>query len=161
MVSSNIVTLCLMLFTIQYIMMLANSRRIPIGLALLNANDNDDDSSSSAFPLPVKGKDLKRDWCVGRSLARKVHHHGCNSTEVKTKLCFGQCTSFYIPKNRFAAFASCTQCTPTRIETVDVKLKCHDGTTRKKAVTVVKRCGCRSCDFAASYLRRMQGFTAS
>lgn len=156
MVLSNTCALFLLMFVVQCNVMLSNSRIIPFGLAALNA----DKSPENEFPLPMKGKDLKRDWCVGRSLARKVHHHGCNSTEVKTKLCFGQCTTFYIPKNRFSAFASCTQCTPTKIETIDVKLKCHDG-TRKKTVTVVKRCGCRSCDFASFYLRRMQGLTTS
>ncbi len=139
------------LFVLHFMATQSDARFLPLGLAALNSGKR-----SSSFPLPVKGKDLKRDWCVGRSLARKVHHHGCNSTEVKTKLCFGQCTTFYIPKNRFSAFASCSQCTPTRIENVEVQLKCRHG-TMKKTVTVVKRCGCRSCDFASYYLRRMQG----
>lgn len=143
------------LITAACLFLFSEARIIPFGLASLNS----DQSPDSVFPLPVKGKDLKRDWCVGRSLAQKVHHHGCNSTEVKTKLCFGQCTTFYIPKNKFAAFASCTQCTPTKIETIEVKLKCKGGMMKKK-VEVVKRCGCRSCDFAAFYLRRLQGFVA-
>ena len=122
---------------------------IPFGLASLS-------SSGDSVALPLKGKDLRRDWCIGRSMVRKVHHHGCNSTEVKTKLCFGQCTTFFIPKNRFSSFSSCTQCTPSKIEKIEVKLKCLGGVTKKKRVHVVKRCGCRSCDYAQFYLRRMR-----
>eukprot|EP00795_Rhopilema_esculentum_P004949 gene4949-21293_t len=110
-------------------------------------------SRGSPIKLPLKGKDLKRDWCVGRSMAKKVHHPGCNSTEVKSKLCFGQCMTYYIPVSKFS---SCSQCTPSKIETVEVKLSCRNGLAKRKRVQVVKRCSCKTCLYAKKYLEKMR-----
>ena len=126
----------------------ASCRSVPYGLNALSSGGN-------AMPLPLKGKDLKRDWCIGRSMAQQVHHAGCNSTEVKTKLCFGQCMTFFVQMSRHSSFSSCSQCTPSKIELIEVKLKCFNGTTKKKRVPVVKRCSCRSCSYAQFYLRTL------
>ena len=127
---------------------LISCRTIPFGLSSLS-------SKGSAIPLPLKWKDLKRDWCVGRSMMQKVHHHGCNSTEVKTKLCFGQCMTYFVQLSSHSPFSTCSQCTPSRIESTEVKLKCADGTTKKKKVPVVKRCSCMTCNYARFYMSAM------
>lgn len=132
-----------------WILPCAICRIIPFGLHALSSKD-------SPTSLPLKGKDLKRDWCVGRSMARKVHLHGCNSTEVKTKLCFGQCMTFYIQTGKYPAFSTCSQCSPSKIETIEVKLQCARGLTKKKKVQVVRRCSCRSCNYAQFYLCKMK-----
>lgn len=120
-------------------------RIIPFGLNALT-------SGSTTMPLPIKGKDLKRDWCVGRSMPLKVHHEGCNSTEVKTKLCFGQCMTYYVQVSRSSYFLTCTLCAPSVIDKIEVKLKCANGRTQKKKVNIVRRCSCQTCRYVQEYI---------
>ena len=143
-----VVRFCIGIFASFCLVSYTSGRNIPFGLNTLS-------SGGITMPLPLKGKDLKQDWCVGRSMALEVRHDGCNSTEVKTKLCFGQCMTFYVQMSKHGAFSSCSQCTPSKIELIEVKLKCANGTTKKKKVPVVKRCSCRSCNYARFYLRTM------
>ena len=145
---NNILTVCFALIVSLWSLPIASCRNVPFGLNALS-------SGGSVTMLPLKGKDLKQDWCVGRSVARKVHHPGCNSTEVKSKLCFGQCMTFFIQTSR-SPFLTCSQCSPTEMEAIEVKLKCANGTTKKKKVLVVRRCSCTTCRFAKSYLRKVQ-----
>ena len=133
---------------------------VPIPAAL--AGLKTDKSEESSMVLPLKRSELKKDWCVGRSFMQEVRHHGCQPAFVKNKFCYGQCTTFYIPRHRYDAFNSCSQCVPVRTETIEVKMKCEgDVPTRKKKVTVVKKCGCKSCEFSQFFLRNMHPTTGT
>ena len=86
---------------------------------------------------------LRADWCEAHPFQEKIHHHGCKATFVENNMCYGQCNSFYIPKK----FVSCSYCSPSEQQTLQVRLECPGQNPNfvVKKVTVVKDCRCTTC----------------
>ena len=100
---------------------------------------------------------LKSDWCksqpVRQQISTTTNCHGV----VINQFCYGQCNSFYIPKDiaidsnediEPEYFKSCSFCKPKTLEWISVRLRCKNIETTKmprfitKKVKRVKGCTC-------------------
>ncbi|KAB0799764.1 hypothetical protein PPYR_07644 [Photinus pyralis] len=122
-------------------------------------------SSKNAL-LVTKKEYLQRDWCKTEPLVQKIKEEGCLTRTVINRFCYGQCNSFYIPKNpkkrnkrktlheqededqNGAAFKSCSFCKPKKFTWITVTLKCPTLVPifRKKRIQRIKQCKCVATD---------------
>lgn len=88
--------------------------------------------------------ELKTDWCTPIHFKETIKHHGCKSVSVDNNMCYGQCNSFYIPKH----LVSCSYCTASKVETMNVRLECpgQNPDFIVKKVAIVKECSCKDCE---------------
>ncbi|GJQ65580.1 hypothetical protein Trydic_g7678 [Trypoxylus dichotomus] len=117
-------------------------------------------SSKNAL-LVTKKEYLQKDWCKTEPLVQKVKEEGCITRTVINRFCYGQCNSFYIPKNpkrksrkhveeneeddeNGPAFKSCAFCRPKKFTWVSVTLRCPDLTPpfKRKRIQRIKQCKC-------------------
>lgn len=135
-------------------------------ISLRDNQSTDDDATyradkllkSSKVALLVTKRDyLKKDWCKTEPLIQRIKEEGCVSRTIVNNFCYGQCNSFYIPKNprrrrtyahgeleTSQAFKSCSFCKPKKSTTLIITLKCPSLTPplRRKRVLRVKQCKC-------------------
>lgn len=119
---------------------------------------------SSKNALYVTRKEyLRKDWCKSEPLVQKIKEEGCLTRTIINRFCYGQCNSFYIPKNprrkyrrkveleenededqNGPAFKSCGFCRPMKFTWITVILRCPSLTPqfRKKRVQRIKQCKC-------------------
>jgi len=120
---------------------------------------------SSKNALLVTKKDyLKRDWCKTEPLMQRIKEDGCNTRTVVNRFCYGQCNSFYIPKNprrrksrhresdeeededwsNAPAFKSCAFCKPKKAAWITVALNCPSQVpqVKKRRILRIKQCKC-------------------
>jgi hypothetical protein len=121
---------------------------------------------SSKNALLVTKKDyLKRDWCKTEPLVQRIREDGCITRTVVNRFCYGQCNSFYIPKNarrrksrhresdeeeddedwsNAPAFKSCAFCKPKKAAWITVALNCPSQVpqVRKRRILRIKQCKC-------------------
>ncbi|EFA02797.1 gremlin 1 [Tribolium castaneum] len=119
-------------------------------------------SSKNAL-FVTKKEYLQRDWCKTEPLIQKVKEEGCLTRTVINRFCYGQCNSFYIPKNpkkrhrhipvseetededqNGPAFKACAFCRPSKFTWISVTLKCPSlmPPFRKKRIQRIKQCKC-------------------
>ncbi|CAH0559922.1 unnamed protein product [Brassicogethes aeneus] len=119
--------------------------------------------SSKNAVLVTKKEYLQRDWCKTEPLVQKIKEKGCLTRTMINRFCYGQCNSFYIPKNpkrrnrhrpvveesededtNGPAFKYCGFCKPQKYTWVTVTLKCPNMVPqyRKKRIQRIKQCSC-------------------
>ncbi|XP_057699427.1 DAN domain family member 5 [Corythoichthys intestinalis] len=82
-----------------------------------------------AVSLPTNLKDAKQ-TCTVIPFIQRVTADGCSTVTVHNKLCFGQCSSLFVPYEadsaggRFHQRASCSRCGPSKTHAVAVPLQC-------------------------------------
>lgn len=125
---------------------------------------------SSKNALVVTKKEyLKKDWCKTEPLVQRVREEGCLTRTIINRFCYGQCNSFYIPKNprrrrmrqplaaederddmdqNGAAFKSCSFCKPKKFMWITITLRCPslNPPYKKKRIQRIKQCKCTSVD---------------
>ncbi|XP_071833554.1 gremlin-2-like [Apostichopus japonicus] len=94
---------------------------------------------------------LRDDWCKAYTLRQRIEEPGCISRIITNRLCYGQCNSFYIPKqsNDYnQAFQSCSFCKPQKVAYITVTLRCpgQDPPIKTKRVKRIKKCRCMAID---------------
>ncbi|XP_050674202.1 gremlin-2-like [Leptidea sinapis] len=122
---------------------------IPKGVAFRNI------LKSSKNALVVTKKEyLKEDWCKTEQLVQKIREPGCLQATVLNNFCYGQCNSFYIPKNPRRregnderpppAFKSCSFCKPKKFTWITVTLRCpgQNPPFKRKRLQKIKQCKC-------------------
>ncbi|XP_022913508.1 gremlin-2-like [Onthophagus taurus] len=121
-------------------------------------------SSKNALYI-TKKEYLQKDWCKTEPLVQKVKEEGCITRTVINRFCYGQCNSFYIPKNpkkknrkrteeneeedeNGPAFKSCSFCKPKKFTWVSVTLKCPGLSPpyKRKRIQRIKQCRCGTID---------------
>lgn len=111
---------------------------------------------------------MKKDWCRTSSFRQIVTKQGCHRQTITNRFCYGQCNSFYIPKNidrdeddssktdglemdktaerigELDYFRSCAYCTPDSFHWITVILHCPKKSPpyAHKRIRVVKKCKC-------------------
>ncbi|XP_068178452.1 DAN domain family member 5 [Antennarius striatus] len=103
--------------------------------------------------LPINLMDSKQ-TCAAVPFTQRVTADGCNTVSVNNKLCFGQCSSLFLPPE--GEFSSqgvglrlphyrtpCSRCAPSKVHAVAVPLFCG-GAIWEKAVMVVEECKCET-----------------
>jgi hypothetical protein len=110
--------------------------------------------------MVTKKENLKRDWCKTEPLVQRIREDGCLTRTVINRFCYGQCNSFYIPKNPprkrpghrehedyesdAPAFKSCAFCKPKKSSWITVTLNCPSMSPqiRKRRILRIKQCKC-------------------
>uniref|UniRef100_A0A3Q3W9I1 CTCK domain-containing protein n=1 Tax=Mola mola TaxID=94237 RepID=A0A3Q3W9I1_MOLML len=110
-----------------------------------------------AVSLPVNLKET-RQTCTAVPFTQRVTAVGCDTVTVHNKLCFGQCSSLFVPSEmEFAGLGAgtgalhhhrqyrtpCSRCAPSKAHTVVVPLHCGLQ-LREKRVMVVEECKCET-----------------
>lgn len=133
-------------------------------LAELGGYSGDKLLKSGKNALMVTKKEyLKRDWCKTEPLVQRIREDGCLTRTVINRFCYGQCNSFYIPRNPrrrrsgrreseeeeeeesdAPAFKSCAFCKPKKSSWITVTLNCPSMSPqiRKRRVLRIKQCKC-------------------
>ncbi|XP_056137093.1 DAN domain family member 5 [Lampris incognitus] len=103
--------------------------------------------------LPVSLKDTATQTCTAIPFTQRVAAEGCHTVTVPNRLCFGQCSSLFMPSGaELAGLAAgregrhhmpCSRCAPSRAHTVAVHLRCG-AEVREKQVMVVDECKCET-----------------
>lgn len=116
---------------------------------LLTGNPSKILKSSKNALLITKKEYLKKDWCKTETLIQQIREEGCQTRTIVNRFCYGQCNSFYIPKNsrrklETSAFKSCAFCKPKKVSWITVTLICPgvQPEVRKKRVQRIKQCKC-------------------
>ena len=92
---------------------------------------------------------LKSDWCKSQPVRQTIRtRNGCKGSVIN-HFCYGQCNSFYIPKDltldgkesdpSVDYFKSCSFCKPKSESWVSVRLKCKSHPSRKRARHITKK----------------------
>ena len=50
--------------------------------------------------IVTKRRYLRKDWCQSQPLIQRIGQDQCLSTTILNRFCYGQCNSFFIPKNQ-------------------------------------------------------------
>ncbi|KAF7668099.1 hypothetical protein LDENG_00032550 [Lucifuga dentata] len=122
------------------------------GLQMWQRVMNKEDHGKMVVSLPVNLKDTKQ-TCTAVPFTQQVTAEGCDAVMVHNKLCFGHCSSLFVPsggefsglgvETRAHRRAPCSRCAPSKAQTVTVPLRC--GTeAREKRVMVVEECKCET-----------------
>ncbi|XP_036955771.1 DAN domain family member 5 [Acanthopagrus latus] len=106
-------------------------------------------SKGEKMSLPVNLKDTKQ-TCAAVPFTQRVTADGCDTVTVHNKLCFGQCSSLFVPsEGEFAGAlhhhhrSPCSRCAPSKAHTVTVPLRCG-AEVRERRVMVVEECKCET-----------------
>lgn len=112
--------------------------------------------------LITKKEYLKKDWCKTEPMVQKIREEKCLTRTILNRFCYGQCNSFYIPKNpprrkrnrkklpgddeleENLSFRSCGFCKPKKASWILVTLRCPSAVPRlkRKRVQRIKQCKC-------------------
>uniref|UniRef100_A0A4W5Q5D9 DAN domain family, member 5 n=1 Tax=Hucho hucho TaxID=62062 RepID=A0A4W5Q5D9_9TELE len=117
------------------------------------AMDKSDHSKTMSMSLPLSLKDsANRQSCAAVPFTQRIMSEGCDTVMVHNKLCFGQCSSLFVPSGWESARltdagghrrAPCSRCAPSKAHTVTVPLRCGME-VREKRVMVVEECKCET-----------------
>lgn len=107
--------------------------------------------SSSEEVIQSEANYLRDDWCKAYTLRQRIEEPGCISRTITNRLCYGQCNSFYIPKqsNDYnQAFQSCSFCKPQKVAYITITLRCpgQDPPIKTRRVKRIKKCRCMAID---------------
>lgn len=97
---------------------------------------------------------IEGETCVTYDFLQNVTAVGCETKEVNTKACFGQCRSGILSEVRNGiTMMSCKSCWPTKLRTEKVALKCGGNRIANVNVSVVMYCQCtqRRCPTKSAY----------
>ncbi|XP_048052145.1 DAN domain family member 5 [Megalobrama amblycephala] len=101
--------------------------------------------SKEAVALRINPKDMSKQSCAAVPFTQRITEDGCETVTVHNHLCYGQCSSMFVPSSGEARAqgAHCTRCGPSKSRTVLVPLRC--GTeVRERRVMVVEECKCET-----------------
>jgi len=110
--------------------------------------------SDKSSMIVTKKQYLRKDWCKTEPIMQKIREEGCVPKTVVNRFCYGQCNSFYVPRNLSArlgrrrreepAFRSCGVCKPNKMGWMRVTLHCPgmEPPMRTRKIRKVKNCQC-------------------
>ncbi|CAL8328897.1 unnamed protein product [Lota lota] len=100
--------------------------------------------------LALSLKEARQQTCSAIPFPQRVTVDGCEAVTVHNKLCFGQCSSLFVPTGGLEEVAGrarrggCSRCSPSRTHAVRVPLMCGSQGFLEKQVMVVEECRCES-----------------
>ncbi|XP_053441057.1 DAN domain family member 5 [Nycticebus coucang] len=102
---------------------------------------------ATAVSLPLDPKELTQEMCKAVPFIQVVSRPGCTATHLRNHLCFGRCSSLYIPSSDATPIVLCNSCVPSRKRWASTALWCHAGSpaTRwrvKISTMLIEGCQC-------------------
>ncbi|XP_061685393.1 DAN domain family member 5 [Syngnathoides biaculeatus] len=107
-----------------------------------------DKGNKMAVSLPANLKDAKQ-TCAAVPFVQRVTAEGCSAVTLHNKLCFGQCSSLFVPADAEPTGKGsrqrppCSRCAPSEARAVTVPLRCG-AEVRHRRVTLVEECKCET-----------------
>ncbi|KAG9262587.1 DAN domain family member 5-like [Astyanax mexicanus] len=104
------------------------------------------DGERVALPINPRNLNLKDQSCAAVPFTQRISEPGCETLTIHNKLCFGHCTSLFVPPSGGPVghvSAPCSRCAPSKARTVPVHLRCG-AQTREKLVMMVEECKCET-----------------
>ncbi|XP_055477601.1 DAN domain family member 5 [Psammomys obesus] len=103
---------------------------------------------ADAVSLPLAPQEVLRETCKALPFVQVLSRPGCTAARVLNHLCFGHCSSFYIPSSDPTPVVLCNSCVPAGKRWTSVELWCGAGKSasprRVRISTVlVQKCQCR------------------
>lgn len=97
----------------------------------------------------MKADKFRKDWCRTEKVKHRISEQGCRSKIITNNFCYGQCNSFFIPRQirgrkDLNNFRSCSFCQPSSSRWMSVILHCPELVPpyRKKRIYRVDKCRC-------------------
>ncbi|KAI7810572.1 DAN domain family member 5 [Triplophysa rosa] len=116
------------------------------GLEMWRRVTRKSDRGREAVALRINHKDMSKQSCAAVPFTQRITEDGCETVTVHNNMCFGQCTSMFVPSNgesRAQRDAHCTRCGPSKSRYVVVPLRCGPE-VRERRVMVVEGCKCET-----------------
>ncbi|XP_037360276.1 DAN domain family member 5 [Talpa occidentalis] len=97
--------------------------------------------------LPLDPEEMTQEICKAVPFTQVLSRPGCTAIRLRNHLCFGHCSSIYVPGSGPAPLVLCSSCVPTHQRRAPVVLWCWAGgravRRRVKTTTVlVEGCHC-------------------
>ncbi|XP_051560301.1 DAN domain family member 5 [Myxocyprinus asiaticus] len=116
------------------------------GLEVWQKVTHKSERAKEAVALHINPKDMSKQSCGAVPFTQRITEDGCETVIVHNNLCFGQCSSMFVPSSgasRGQREAHCTRCGPVKTRSVVVPLRC--GTeARERRVMIVEECKCET-----------------
>ncbi|XP_063066790.1 DAN domain family member 5 [Engraulis encrasicolus] len=108
------------------------------------------ESKESVALLPINAKEMGKQSCTTIPFTQQVTAAGCETVSVPNRLCFGQCSSLFVPSamddhddSVSGRARQCSRCAPSKSRVMTIPLRCGRE-VRQKRVMVVEECKCET-----------------
>ncbi|XP_014939307.1 DAN domain family member 5 [Acinonyx jubatus] len=103
--------------------------------------------AAPTMSLPLDPHEVTRERCQAVPFTQVISQPGCTAVHLRNHLCFGHCSSLYVPGLDPTPLVLCNSCVPTRKRWAPVVLWCRasgPGSRRrmKTATVLVEGCQC-------------------
>ncbi|XP_069851128.1 DAN domain family member 5-like [Dipodomys merriami] len=100
-----------------------------------------------AVSLPLDPREVTRETCKAVSFIQILSRPGCTPARIRNRLCFGRCSSLYVPGSGATARGLSSSCEPAGRRRVPVVLWCSAGGPAwrrrvKVSTELVRGCQC-------------------
>ncbi|XP_062866944.1 DAN domain family member 5 [Trichomycterus rosablanca] len=124
-----------------------NENKKRLGMDMWQRVMQKSDQAKEALSLPFNSKDVGTQSCAALPFTQRITEEGCEPLTIQNKLCFGQCSSMFVPPNGGSVIhqsrTSCSRCGPSKAHTVLVRLRCGSQ-VRERSVMLVEECKCET-----------------
>ncbi|XP_016326125.1 gremlin-2-like [Sinocyclocheilus anshuiensis] len=124
----------------------ASNARRKQGLEMWQKVMHKSERSKQAVALRINPKDTSKQSCAAVPFTQRLTEDGCETVTVHNNLCYGQCSSMFVPssgESRGQQRAQCTRCSPSKPRSVLVPLRCG-AEVRERRVMIVEECKCET-----------------
>ncbi|XP_024412655.1 DAN domain family member 5 isoform X1 [Desmodus rotundus] len=102
---------------------------------------------AATMSLPLNPQEVAQEMCKAVPFTQVLSQPGCMTMRLRNHLCFGQCSSLYVPGVDSAPLVLCNSCVPTQRRWAPVFLWCWVGSpvSRRRvkiSTLLVERCQC-------------------
>ncbi|KAH0628325.1 hypothetical protein JD844_009322 [Phrynosoma platyrhinos] len=99
-------------------------------------------SRSEEVVLPIKTSEMYQDICSALPFSQSITHENCENLVIQNNLCFGKCSSFYVPGLENRLYTFCSHCLPTKFSMKRLEMNCTRAAPIIKVVMIVEECRC-------------------
>nr|XP_012291286.1 DAN domain family member 5 [Aotus nancymaae] len=102
---------------------------------------------AAAVTLPLNPQEVTRGMCKAVPFVQVLSRPGCSAARLQNHLCFGHCSSLYVPDSDPTPLVLCNSCMPARKRWAPVVLWCHAGSSAsrrrvKMSTELIEECHC-------------------
>ncbi|XP_043550814.1 uncharacterized protein LOC122552228 isoform X1 [Chiloscyllium plagiosum] len=93
--------------------------------------------------LPLSEQEASPSSCRAVPFTQSISHLNCKAFNIQNQLCFGHCSSFFIPGAEQRLNQSCSRCFPSQLRKIVVLLECEGVLVVSRNITLVEELGGR------------------
>ncbi|XP_045408970.1 DAN domain family member 5 [Lemur catta] len=102
---------------------------------------------ATALSLPLDPQEATQEMCKAVPFIQVVSRPGCTAAHLRNHLCFGHCSSLYVPSSDATPIVLCNSCGPSRKRWAPVVLWCRSSSPAarwrvKISTMLVEGCQC-------------------